>query len=238
MNESVFYEMSFILLIMFSTVIPVGIYMFLYRKFAISHWAVMAFGMLLVVIAGIDVFLLQFLAQEAKATKSIFDDTIFLGQVSLALYLFPAMFAGLGVNLLSHALVKHLNKAEEIFDYEQTDLVTNSISQQRPNVLLAGAPSAGATLVLTAVLTIIIFVLDLYTGAEIRLHTLYTIPLAILARKCSKLGTVYIGLVVTLSLQVITFAKESLAIATFITEISAVLAASLVIIYLGRISRR
>ena len=41
-------------------------------------------------------------------------------------YLLPALFAGLGVNMLSHILVGHLRDAETRFDQEQGNLRRNS----------------------------------------------------------------------------------------------------------------
>jgi hypothetical protein len=43
---------------------------------------------------------------------------IFSSELSMALYLLPAVFAGIGVNLLSHVLIGHLNEAEQKFDQE------------------------------------------------------------------------------------------------------------------------
>ena len=79
MNQSVFLERDFILLILFSVVIPGGIYGFMINKNSISRWTVVGFSILLMMLSGIDVFLLQSLAEEAKATKSLIDDKIFLG---------------------------------------------------------------------------------------------------------------------------------------------------------------
>ena len=40
---------------------------------------------------------------------------MFLSEVSLALYLLPAMFGGIGINVISHVLIDHLLDAEKRF---------------------------------------------------------------------------------------------------------------------------
>lgn len=118
MDTSVFAETGFWLLIFLSVVLPFGIYGVLFVKKAISRKTVMFLGFALVVIAGLDLYLLQHLANAAKLHPSLVGDAFFRSELSLALYLLPAMFAGIGVNLLSHALVRHLVEAEERFERE------------------------------------------------------------------------------------------------------------------------
>jgi hypothetical protein len=57
----------------------------------------------------------------AKLTPSLADDKIFVSEVSIALYLLPAMFGGIGINLLSHVLISHLYSAEKRFKKEHPD---------------------------------------------------------------------------------------------------------------------
>lgn len=118
MDTSLFAEIGFWLLIFFSLVLPFGIYGALFVKKAISRKTVMFFGFALVAIAALDLYLLQHLANAAKLHPSLVGDAFFRSEVSLALYILPAMFAGIGVNLLSHALVRHLVEAEERFERE------------------------------------------------------------------------------------------------------------------------
>jgi len=77
-----------------------------------------ALGIILAAIAGLDVFLLQSMATAAKATSSLSDDAVFLSELSIALYLLPTMFGGIGINLVSHVLLRHLEKAERAFERE------------------------------------------------------------------------------------------------------------------------
>ena len=118
MDTSVFAETGFWLLIFLSLVLPFGIYGALFVKKAISRKTVMFLGFALVAIAGLDLYLLQHLANAAKLHPSLVADAFFRSELSVALYLLPAMFAGIGVNLLSHALVRHLVEAEERFEQE------------------------------------------------------------------------------------------------------------------------
>lgn len=76
----------------------------------------LVFGILLVFIAGIDIFLLQRLMAMARSSVSLLDDLIFSSSISVALYLLPGLFAGIGVNMVSHVLVSHLAVAEKRFE--------------------------------------------------------------------------------------------------------------------------
>lgn len=115
-GTSVFTEFRFFLLIAFSIVVPIAIYGFLILKRSISRWAVLLFGIFLIGIAGLDVYLLQSLTALAKITASFADDSVFTSELSLALYLLPAMIGGIGTNIISHILVSHLTEAEKRFD--------------------------------------------------------------------------------------------------------------------------
>jgi hypothetical protein len=121
MTTTVFTEIEFWLLIVFSLVLPFSIYAVLLSKKTISRYTVLAFGFALVVIAGVDVYLLQRLAAAAKLTSSLIDDAIFASEVSLALYLLPAMFGGIGINVISHILVKHLGESEDQYQRKHPD---------------------------------------------------------------------------------------------------------------------
>jgi hypothetical protein len=121
MNASVFVELRFWVLVVFSLVLPAGIYAALLRIRAISRGAVLCFGIALVLIAGIDVYLLQSMAVLARQTLSAADDAVFASEVSIALYVLPVVFGGIGVNLISHVLLHHLTAAEKRFEREHPD---------------------------------------------------------------------------------------------------------------------
>lgn len=108
MSLSVFVEVRFWLLVIFSLVLPAGIYGVLLRSRSISSRAVLVFGVALVLIAGVDVYLLQSLRSLAKTSPSLADDALFVSELSIALYVLPVVFGGIGVNLISHVLLRHL----------------------------------------------------------------------------------------------------------------------------------
>lgn len=240
MKQSIFFEMEFFLLVVFSVVIPVSIYAFLYRKLVISRWMVVTFAILLLLIAGFDVLLLQSLAVRAKATISLVDDQIFSGQLSLTLYLLPAAFAGLAVNLLTHVLVNHLNQAEEEFDRERRNVnrqVRNGASQGRQGMTFTGGEETWV-LVAGAAGIALIGVLDFFTGADIRLNVLYVFPLAVVARYCRSLTFTASAFVVTTVLQVVTFSHNAETLPSLVTDLVVATSASLLIVYLARQGRQ
>ncbi len=120
MNLSVFLELRFWLLVVFSLVVPAGIYGALLATRSISRLAVLWFGVALVLIAGVDVYLLQTLAALAHKTASLTDDVVFSSELTVALYVLPLVFGGIGVNLISHVLLRHLTEAEGRFDREHS----------------------------------------------------------------------------------------------------------------------
>lgn len=121
MPSSVFIELHFWLLLVLSFVVPVGIYIGLLVRRAVSASTVLAFGVVLTVIAGVDVYLLQSLTRLAAQSASLVDDAVFGSEMTLALYVMPVLFGGVGVNLISHVLVRHLTLAERRFDDAQID---------------------------------------------------------------------------------------------------------------------
>ena len=118
---SVLVELRFWLLVVFSVVLPAALYAALMAIRAISRAAVAVLGLALVLVAGVDVYLLQSLAALAKATLSVVDDGVFLSELSIALYALPLMLGGIGVNLISHVLLRHLEHAEKRFERRHLD---------------------------------------------------------------------------------------------------------------------
>jgi hypothetical protein len=112
----VFLEKEFIALIAFSIACPIFIYFAIWHKRSISRTTVVLFGVALIVMAGLDVFFLRILSDMAKHTLSSIDKALFSSEISVALYLLPALYAGTGINLISHILISHLTLAEKNFD--------------------------------------------------------------------------------------------------------------------------
>jgi hypothetical protein len=118
MSASVFVRIEFWLLVIFSFFAPVAIYATLMAKRSVRPRAVLWLGLAFLAIAAIDVYLLQSVASSSRQSASLADDAVFVSEISLALYLLPALFAGIGVNLVSHVLIRHLTDAEQRFERE------------------------------------------------------------------------------------------------------------------------
>lgn len=126
LSQSVFADLRFWLMLAVSVVLPIGIYALLLCKRAIARWTALLLGLTLVAIAGLDVFVLQSLAAASRLTPSLADDAVFFSELSMALYLFPAMFGGIGVNMVSHVLVRHLVEAEARFSAEHAETLAQT----------------------------------------------------------------------------------------------------------------
>lgn len=120
MQKSIFLETEFYALVAFSIVFPISILAGLLLKKMIARRTVFMFGVLLIVLAGVDFFLLRHLAIKASHTASLFDDELFGSALSIALYLLPVVFAGIGTNLVSHVMIQHLTEAERKFDQKHS----------------------------------------------------------------------------------------------------------------------
>ena len=115
MQHSVFVELQFWLLVLFSFIVPGVVVWACLTVRAVSRNTVLVLGVLLVIIAGFDFYLLQTLARMAKLTPSLADDAIFDSEITVGLYVLPAFLAGIGVNVVSHVLIQHLTDAQERF---------------------------------------------------------------------------------------------------------------------------
>jgi hypothetical protein len=124
MTHSAFFEFEFLALIASSIVAPSAIFAVMAWKRAISRITVFAFGVTLIILSVIDVALLETLDTAANGTSSIVDDQFFASEVSIALYVLPAVLAGIGSNVLSHLLIRHVQDAENRFDRDHPN--TNS----------------------------------------------------------------------------------------------------------------
>lgn len=116
MSDSVFIKVEFFAYVFFSFVLPIGLYAYMMWKRAISRKTVFLFGVVLICIAGGSVALLQSLVESARLSPSLLDDGPFRSELAMALYLLPALFAGIGINMISHLLISHLAIAEARYD--------------------------------------------------------------------------------------------------------------------------
>jgi len=119
MGKSIFFDIEFILLVASSLVIPIAIYVYLFKKQAISRISILLFASVLIALSAVDVYLLQSLAASAKSSLSAAEDNVFSSGLSIALYILPAVFAGIAVNLVSHILSRHLDEAELEFRHKK-----------------------------------------------------------------------------------------------------------------------
>jgi hypothetical protein len=115
MNQSVFVELEFWLLVVFSIVVPTGIIWLSLNIRKVSRNHVLAVGLLMVAIAGVDIYLLQALQRRSRETPSTADDVIFDSEITVGLYVLPALLAGIGVNVASHVIIQHLSDAQRQF---------------------------------------------------------------------------------------------------------------------------
>ena len=107
-TSSAFLQFEFALLILLSFVLPIRVYVVMYRKTSIARRTLVILALALIVMSGADFVLLQRLADVASQTPTHADDWIFSSQLSIALYLVPAIFTGIGMNLLTQVLITPL----------------------------------------------------------------------------------------------------------------------------------
>jgi hypothetical protein len=115
-DATVFTELRFGALVLFSAVLPAAIFVTLFVRRKFSKGTVLVFGLLLIVLAGVDVFLLHELSVAARTTPSLADDVVFSSALSIALYILPAALGTFGINMVSHVLMHYLRQKEKRFE--------------------------------------------------------------------------------------------------------------------------
>lgn len=126
-DVTVFTQVRFWLLVLCSLIFPAAIFITLFVRREFSKKTVFAFGLLLIVLAGVDIFVLRALSLEAQATPSLADDIVFSSELSIALYIIPAAFGTFGLNMVSHVLMHYLKQKEARFEAHR-----QQSEQQRP----------------------------------------------------------------------------------------------------------
>ncbi|MDM0005767.1 hypothetical protein QTI51_21090 [Variovorax sp. J22G73] len=111
MTETGLVELRFWALIALSLAVPVGLYALLRKRRAISTRTTLLLGVTLVTVAAVDTGLLHSLASGAAQTVTKLDD-VFASEMAIGLYLVPALFGGVGIDLISTVLRNHLQAAE------------------------------------------------------------------------------------------------------------------------------
>lgn len=115
MNQSVFVEIEFWLLVVFSIIMPIAIIWICLTIRKLSRGHVLGVGLLLVTLAGVDLYLLQALRRHSRETPSTADDVIFDSEITIGLYVLPALLVGIGVNVISQVIIQHLSDAQRRF---------------------------------------------------------------------------------------------------------------------------
>jgi hypothetical protein len=108
LRRSDFVEGEFFALVVLSLLIAALIYHAIWSRRAASRTQALILGFSLIILAGVDVFLLRVLTSLAKLSPSVFYDVVFDSELTLALYLLPTLFAGTGINIVSHLMVHTL----------------------------------------------------------------------------------------------------------------------------------
>ena len=112
MGKPIYLEYEFWALLICTIIVPSAVFIWMMMKRKFSQISIVAIGVLLVVIAGMDAIFLRILSAKAKISPGILDDQIFVSEISIALYIIPLILAGVGVNLASHVLCNHLEITE------------------------------------------------------------------------------------------------------------------------------
>jgi hypothetical protein len=145
MFDGLLIKTEFWSLVLFSLVVPFGIFWGLLGTRKMSHGTVLGFGILLVVLSGLDFGLLKQIFAITKAMPSLADDKIFNSEYSIALYLLPVLYAGVGTNMISHILISHLKGAEQAFDLERENAAKKAqFEAHRESAPGAAQPAAPA----------------------------------------------------------------------------------------------
>ncbi|MEJ8853110.1 hypothetical protein WKW79_00930 [Variovorax robiniae] len=111
MTGSVFVELRFWVAVIVSFVVPLCLYLSLRKRRAISPASVFWLGVTLIVIAAADVCMLHGLQMATSKSTSRFDN-FFDSELAVGFYLIPALFGGIGIDLVSSVFRRHLEAAE------------------------------------------------------------------------------------------------------------------------------
>jgi hypothetical protein len=57
-------------------------------------------------------------ANDVETEPSLLDDAVFNSEVTIGFYLLPALLAGVGIDVISHVLIRHLENPQETFRRE------------------------------------------------------------------------------------------------------------------------
>ena len=108
MQDTLLIRFEFWALVLVSLALPISVVAMLLRATVISRTALISCAVVMILLAGLDIGLLRTVMALARETPGMVDDTVFLSEYSVALYLLPYLGAGVGINLLTYAITQHL----------------------------------------------------------------------------------------------------------------------------------
>jgi len=103
--------------------------------------------------------------------------------------------------------------------------------------LTPGHLSPSTVLVISVLVMLAVFVFDVITPVDIRLHTLYIFPLAAIALHCDSRKVIFGGLILSVVFQLSNFVLNGIPIGPFVTDALIAAAASVLTVILARVAR-
>jgi hypothetical protein len=126
-------ESEFVALVVFSVVTAALIYCALWARQGISRSRALFFGVALIILAGVDMFLLRILANLARLSPSVFIGALFESEVTVALCLLPTLFAGTGINVVSHLVIQPMALDRSTIRNAAPDPVSSQVEEPAPS---------------------------------------------------------------------------------------------------------
>ncbi|MGZ3240954.1 MAG: hypothetical protein ACXU7Z_11080, partial [Burkholderiaceae bacterium] len=94
----------------------------------------------------------------------------------------------------------------------------NMLSQYFHAMATPGKLSSYGAFIGSVIAMIMVFILDLLSGATIRLHALYIFPLTIIALHCDRKSFLVCALILSLGLQLTTFFQDAIPVDSLLTD--------------------
>jgi len=110
MTDTVFVQSEFWALVCLSIGVPALAYGWAARRPRLMWAATCLLGLLMVAVSATDVVLLQVLRRAALRSLDRADDAWFGSEIAIALYAFPILYGGVGVNFISAGLIEHFQR--------------------------------------------------------------------------------------------------------------------------------
>ena len=108
LTETLLVRFEFWGLVIAAIALPLIVLMALLKSKTIARARLIGCAAFLILLGALDIGLLRSVMVLARSTPGFVDDAVFLSEYSAALYILPYLSAGVGVNLLTHAITHHL----------------------------------------------------------------------------------------------------------------------------------